>query len=114
MLLAVSLGFSFKNVLAVFECGHGVTHYELLWRHDQIALCSGNTGIGCGFEFVYLGGDLLSGFSGEFFAFGNDDRDRHSLKMYFVVSKQRLIRNNSADLIFTDQVLCGNDAVNAL
>src|SRR5688572_22500547 len=108
MLLAVRFGPAGENMCARFECRWRVPEHVLLWRNDKISVRSGDSRIGYRHERIYIDGYLLYSFSSKHFAGRNHDRDRHSLKMHLAICKQRLIRNDPADLIFTEDILCSN------
>jgi len=113
MFLAVLLGSALKYVFAIGKCVGNVAHHEFLWRHDQITVRGRLSGVCYRSEFFDINSDPFCRFAGKFLARCQHDRDRHTLKMNFAVSQQRLVRHNAADLVLADDVFRGNNAENA-
>ena len=112
MFLAILLGSPFKNELAILKSRICVAKHKFLWRNDQVTFCCGDTRIGNRVKLVYLGNNFLRRFSGKFFACRQNYSDRHSLKMNFAVSQQRLVRHDTADLVFPDNIFRSDDLEN--
>jgi len=112
MFLSVLLSAALKNVFAVFECSRSIAKYKFLRRHYETFICSGDARIRYRFERFDIGSYLLRGLPRKFFALGDNDCDRHSLKVNFTVSQQGFVRHNAADLILTDQIFSRNDLEN--
>ena len=104
MLLAVRLRATFENMLAIFERGLRITQLKFFWRHDQVAICRCDTRISYDFKRRDIHLDLFRRLPRKLLTRRNHDRDRHPLKMNFRVGKQRLVGNNSADLVFANEV----------
>jgi hypothetical protein len=114
MFLAVDVGATFENVGAVSKSRFSIAELEFLWPNNQIAIRSSNARVRYRFERLNVGSDLFSRPSGEVFACRDDDCDRLSLKMHLAIGQQRLIRNNTADLVLANEISRGYDSNNTL
>ncbi len=110
MLLAVNIGPTLEDVITPLKGCVRIAELEPLWWNDEIAVRGSDARIDDRIEWLDVDRDLLCRFSCAILRLCQDDRDRLALKMNFAVSEQRLIRDDPADLIFTDDVLGGYNA----
>ena len=114
MFLAVDVGAALENMFAcrkkLFRYRRAMNFFGGTIRSPFAAATRGSvTGSSGSISAVIF----FAAFACKLFAGRDNDRDRHSLKVDFAVGKQRLVRNDSADLVFADDVFCSDDANDA-